>query len=238
VGPLAIALHHVEPASFERCVEMRDWLRQRGVERLTLLVVPAPRLHPFDSIRPELADWLRGLVARGDGVSQHGLRGREAEFSRSDPQATASVLDAGLRLMRSAGLQPRGFVAPGYFYTQVLRRALPCRYSWWSDLRRVHTLDRSLRITALRPGDRQGRHAAPGRPLRIDVDPGDLDNPLRMAALEAMLARASSREAVTYNELVTGASSRRTTGSRAFRTGAGTVSGPSPAAGAAPPPRR
>ena len=217
---------------------MRDWLRERGVERLTLLVVPAPRLHPFDSIRPELADWLRGLVARGDRVSQHGLSGREAEFSRSDPQATASVLDTGLRLMRSAGLPPRGFVAPGYFYTQVLRRALPCRYSWWSDLRRVHTLDRSLRLTALRPGDRPGRHAAPGRPLRIDVDPADLDNPPRMAALEDILERSSTREAVTFDELVTAASSRRTTGVRAFRSAAGTVPAPSRAAGVLPPPRR
>ena len=239
--PLVVSLHEIEPSHFERCVGMREWLRAHGVRRVTLLVVPAPRLHPFDSVRPELADWLRGLAAGGDAIAQHGLRhlrSRRAEFAGLDPQSTAAALDTGLRLLRSAGLPPRGFVAPGYSYPSALRRALPCRYAWWADQRRVHALGRSVRATALRAEDRPPLTWAPRGPLRLDVHPTDFDRPDRLEAIAAMLDSASGREPVTYDELLTGASSRRTAGGRAFPSGAGTVQAPSPAAEAARPRRR
>jgi Uncharacterized protein conserved in bacteria (DUF2334) len=203
---------------------------------MTLLVVPAPRLHPFDSVRPELADWLRAQAARGDSIAQHGLRhlrSRRTEFAGLDAQSTAEALDTGLRLLRAAGLPPRGFVAPDYSYPFVLRRALPCRYGWWADLRRVHTLDRSLRAPALRPGDQASLPRASGAPLRLDVHPTDFDRPERLAAIAKMAGRRGRREFATYDELVTGASSRRRAAARAFRFGAGRASAPSRAAGAA-----
>ena len=52
---LAVALHDVEPATFERCALIRDWLDDHGVARVTLLVIPAPHLHPFPARSPELA---------------------------------------------------------------------------------------------------------------------------------------------------------------------------------------
>lgn len=261
---LAVALHEVEPRNFERCAEIREWLRTRGAERITLLVVPAPRLHPFDGMRPELADWLRASVARGDCVAQHGLRhlrthrvgaldglrrggaaGRTAEFAGLDAQATAAALDTGLRVMRRAGLPPRGFVAPAYFYTRVLRRALPCRYAWWSDLWRVHRRDSGLTAPALSLGapTASRRAGSPslaragallsGRVLRLDMHPADFDHPGRVEALDRIMARAGGREAVTYDELLSDASSRRTAGVRAFPSAGGTGPSPSPAAGVA-----
>jgi predicted deacetylase len=269
VSSLAVALHDVEPRTFERCVEIREWLRERGVERGTLLVVPAPRLHPFDGMRPELADWLRSMVAAGDAVAQHGLRhqrtqrvgpvaglrarsagGRAAEFAGLDTQATAEALDIGLRLMRRAGLPPRGFVAPAYFYTRALRRTLPRRYAWWSDLWRIRANGSSVSAPALCLGASTSFKRASSPPLarlravvsravlRLDVHPADFDHPGHVEALERILERAGGREAVTYDELVTGASSRRTAGARAFPTADGTGPGPSPAAGVARPPRR
>jgi predicted deacetylase len=269
VNSLAVALHDVEPRTYERCVEIREWLRERGVERGTLLVVPAPRLHPFDGMRPELADWLRSMVAAGDAVAQHGLRhqrtqrvgpvaglrsraagGRAAEFAGLDPQATADALDIGLRLMRRAGLPPRGFVAPAYFYTRALRRALPRRYAWWSDLWRVHANGSSVSAPALCLGASTSFKRASSPPLarvrallsktvlRLDVHPADFDLPGHVDALERILERARGRVAVTYDELVTGASSRRTTGARAFPSAGGTAPGPSQAAGVARPRRR
>lgn len=238
---VAVALHEIEPSHFERCVALREWLRERGVERATLLVVPAPRLHPFDSVRPELADWLRGLAASGDAIAQHGLRhlrARHAEFTGLDAQSTAAALDTGLRLLRSAGLPPGGFVAPGYSYPFALRRALPCRYSWWADQRRVHRLGRSLRAPALRPGDQLPLARAPGRPVRLDVHPTDFGRSDRLEALARMLERVSGRETVTYDELASGASSLRTAGARPFRSWAGTVRAPSPVAEAVRPRRR
>ena len=60
-GALAVAIHDVEPATFQRCALIRDWLSDLGVERVTLLVIPAPQLHPFPARSPELANWLRIL---------------------------------------------------------------------------------------------------------------------------------------------------------------------------------
>ena len=266
---IAVALHDVEPRGYERCVEIRDWLQARGVDRATLLVVPAPRLHPFDRMSPDLADWLRSRVAAGDAVAQHGLRhlrthrvgplatararaagGRAAEFAGLDGDATAEALDIGLRLMRQAGLPPRGFVAPAYFYTRALRRALPRRFSWWSDLWRVHGRNGPVSAPALclgsstafkrasSPGLARARAVLSGGVLRLDVHPADFDHAGHVEALERILSRADGREVVTYDELASGASSRRTAGERAFHSGAGTVQARSPAAEAARPRRR
>jgi predicted deacetylase len=152
-------------------VAIRQWLFERGIDRATLLVVPAARLHPFDSVRPELADWLRGRVADGDGVAQHGLRhmrthpagplaslharvagGRAAEFAGLDSQAAAAAVETGRALLAGAGLRPRGFVAPAYLYTRALRRELASRFSWWADLWAVRTAARDLAAPALSLG--------------------------------------------------------------------------------------
>jgi predicted deacetylase len=165
---IAVALHDVEPRSFKRCAQIRDWLALRGVDRVTLLVIPAPRLHPFDSVSPELADWLRGRRSAGDCVAQHGLRhlrtqrtgplrslhaalagGPAAEFAGLDADASAATVDAGRAVLGAAGLSARGFVAPAYLYTPALRSALPARFDWWADRWTVHTPRGRLRAPAL-----------------------------------------------------------------------------------------
>ena len=51
-APIAVALHGIEPATFERCALIRDWLDDHGVERVTLLVIPARDLHPVGERSP------------------------------------------------------------------------------------------------------------------------------------------------------------------------------------------
>ena len=133
-GSLAVAIHDVEPSTFERCALIRDWLDDIGVERVTLLVIPAPQLHPFPARSPALANWLLDRVDAGDAVAQHGLqhrrtrtrpfRGVAAEYPGLDAAATIASVETGRRVLTEAGLEPRGFVAPGYAYTGALR-ALP-----------------------------------------------------------------------------------------------------------------
>jgi hypothetical protein len=38
---------------------------------------------------------------------------------------------AGWRVLKLAGIQPDGFVAPAYAYTPALRRTLSDRFRWW-----------------------------------------------------------------------------------------------------------
>ncbi len=157
-GSLAVALHDVEPRSFPRAKEIREWLLARGVSRMTLLVIPAADLHPIGARAPVLSAWLRGRAACGDAVAQHGLshqasttppwpRGvlahfqgaAAAEFPGLRREEAASRVRTGLRLLNEIELDPIGFVAPGYAYTRALRSVLAESFDWFADLRCVRT---------------------------------------------------------------------------------------------------
>jgi predicted deacetylase len=158
---LAVALHDIEPATFERCALIRDWLEDHGVNQVTLLVIPARDLHPLAERSPEMVSWLIERERSGDAIAQHGfqhlrsLRGRgrtggpyqslrtlradrETEFVGLDAQETQRAVDAGRRVLKLAGIEPRGFVAPGYAYTPALRRTLGERFHWWAALLGLH----------------------------------------------------------------------------------------------------
>ncbi|HEV7938792.1 MAG TPA: DUF2334 domain-containing protein [Solirubrobacteraceae bacterium] len=155
---IAVALHDIEPATFERCALIRDWLDDHGVDHVTLLVIPARDLHPLAERSPEMVSWLIERERGGDAIAQHGFqhlrsgaRGvgpyqslrtlnadHESEFLGLDPNETRRAVDAGWRLMKLAGIEPRGFVAPGYAYTPALKRTLGERFHWWAALLGLH----------------------------------------------------------------------------------------------------
>jgi predicted deacetylase len=228
---LAVALHDVEPASFERCALIRDWLADLGVGRVTLLVIPAPQLHPFPARSPQLANWLLDRVDAGDAVAQHGLQHRRtrppsrvqrplrgwqggiaAEFPGLDAEATIASVETGRHVLHGAGLNPRGFVAPGYAYTGALREHLATRFDWWATLLTLRgnaraggpaltfgtssPLKRAASPTFVRAGA-----ALAGKVLRLDLHPADFDHPRHVLALERVLRRAEGRVAVTYDDL-------------------------------------
>ena len=229
----AVTLHDVEPASFERCVEIRDWLAERGVDHATLLVIPAADLHAFDDRSPEQAEWLRTREAAGDSIAQHGFRHRRtrrarfwrrwlagwqggvaAEFPGLGPNATSAAVRAGRSILAGAGVQPRGFVAPGFAYTPELRREL-ASYDWWASYMRVHRrgatgltaparclgTSTALKRTLSPIGVRLG---LPGGLLRVEVHPQDFDHPRNVRALERLLRRSAGAPAVTYDQLLAG----------------------------------
>ena len=228
---LAVALHDVEPATFNRCALIRDWLEDLGVERLTLLVIPAPQLHPFTARSPELANWLLDRRDAGDAIAQHGLQhrrtrrpapltrtvrgwqgGQAAEYPGLDEDATAASVDTGRKVLVDAGLEPRGFVAPGYAYTSALRHHLSTHYDWWATLFTLRSA-RTARAPALCLGtsDAFKRATSPaliragaamsGNLLRLDLHPADFDHAGHVRAVEHVLQKAHGREAVTYDDL-------------------------------------
>lgn len=238
---IAVALHDIEPATFERCALIRDWLSDHGVDRVTLLVIPARDLHPLGERSPEMTSWLAECRAAGDSIAQHGFqhertrRGglallpspalRGGEFVGLDEAETQRAVNAGWRVLKLAGIEPDGFVAPSYAYTPALRSVLPRRFRWWAGLLGVHRL-------ALAAGEQRTRLLAPvwglgsegplrrtlspaliraggllgGRTLRVDLHPADLQHPRQMIALDRVLDRAGRRrEAITYDELAAAA---------------------------------
>jgi predicted deacetylase len=237
---LAVALHDVEPATFERCALIRDWLDDHGVDRITLLVIPARDLHPLGERCPEMVAWLSERRLAGDSIAQHGFqhqqlrrgsrsrpgllaarRGRAAEFVGLDEEETRRALGAGWRVLKLAGIEPDGFVAPAYAYTPALRRALPSKFRWWASLLRLHHpgVREDNRTQVLAPAwgmgtdSRLRRALSPGLirtgsllcadTLRLDLHPADLQHTRHMLALEWVLSRAAhQRQAITFEEMV------------------------------------
>ena len=231
---LAVALHDVEPATFEHCMEIRTWLDEHGVDRVTLLVIPARDLHPVGERSPALAGWLAGRRRAGDAIAQHGFQHvqlrrpslphrfcapararRAAEFAGLGDEETRRAVDAGWRLLKLAGIEPDGFVAPAYAYTPALRRAVSARFRWWASLLSLHGGggERLPRLVPTRgPGSRLLPAWGPrsiragallaGETLRLDLSPAQLERPHQLRALERTLARVARRRlAVTYDEL-------------------------------------
>ncbi len=236
---IAVAVHGIEPATFERCALIRDWLSDHGVDRVTLLVIPARDLHPVGERSPEMVRWLSERGRAGDSIAQHGFQhvplggrgsrqllsmaqGRRAgEFTGLDGEETRRAVMAGWRVLKLAGIEPDGFVAPSYAYTAALREALRPRFRWWAGLLRIHPTAASLgderelplapafRLAGAGPISRllspallRAGSLLPTHTLRVDIHPADLEHPRHMLALEWLLARnGSRREAITYREL-------------------------------------
>jgi uncharacterized protein len=241
---IAVAVHGIEPATYERCAVIRDWLEDHGVGRVTLLVIPARDLHPVGERAPEMVDWLSERRRAGDSIAQHGFQHvrarptasarqrltiapghRSGEFVGLDREETRRAVNAGWRVLKLAGIEPDGFIAPAYAYTTALRQMLAQRFSWWAGLLRVHRTQDALAMCtsiershgglapawSLASGGPFGRLVSPPllrigsmlptSTLRLDIHPEDLGHPHHMMALEWVLGRVGSRRAVTYREL-------------------------------------
>jgi predicted deacetylase len=231
---IAVAIHGIEPATFERCALIRDWLSDHGIDRVTLLVIPARDLHPVGGRSPEMVRWLTERRRLGDAIAQHGFqhrypsrgrspmrmilgtRVRRGEFLALDGEETRRAVHAGWRVLKLAGIEPDGFVAPSYAYTPALRATLDQRFSWWAELLRIRTAGEGPAVLSpawspasagpvgrlLSPALIRACSLLPAPALRLDVHPGDLQHPRHMMALESALARsAAGRASVTYQDL-------------------------------------
>ena len=177
---IAVALHGIEPASFERCAVIRDWLDDHGIDRVTLLVIPARDLHPVGERSPGMVEWLSERRRAGDSIAQHGFQHvrartggsaqrllprahgqRAGEFIGLDDEETRRAVHAGWRVLKLAGIEPDGFVAPAYAYTDALRQALSIRFSWWAGLLRVHRTQPRLDGLAADAGPARGAASDP-----------------------------------------------------------------------------
>jgi predicted deacetylase len=110
---LLVSIHDVTPAMAPAVVRLWDLCAERGLAPALLVV---PDWHGAWPLRrhPHFVDWLRERAAAGAEIVLHGERHRRLEFARLDRPAARASIDRGLDALRSLGLEPAGFVPPGW----------------------------------------------------------------------------------------------------------------------------
>jgi uncharacterized protein len=218
-----VSLHDVASATAEPSRRWMSLFEDRDM-RVSVLVVPGPwrGFGPVDRDRP-LCSWLRSRRDAGHDIAQHGWTHIEPENSNRGLAARAAGrlaargcaefwhlggLEAARRLtlgrsvLRAAGLEPSGFVAPGWLTSPEARVAVAASgfgyitsHTTVSDLAggrewTCPVLSQRPGSSITGPGAVATRHIAEwtvrrGRPLRIAAHPADLDD---RRTTEAVLA--------------------------------------------------
>jgi predicted deacetylase len=142
---LCVSLHDVAPATLEECTRAVDFLDSHRLGPVALLVVPDYHgLGRADRDR-RFASFIESRILRGDEIVLHGYRhadtaprprgvrewltrriytNSEGEFSRLDFEAARTRILRGLVVLRSAGWQTSGFVAPAWLMSRGTLGAL------------------------------------------------------------------------------------------------------------------
>jgi len=225
---LVVSLHDVAAPALDAVRRFLVRLRETGIDRAVLLVVPhwhgngrlTGDAETVDALQAWAADGheicLHGYTHRGCAAGRHPLSvlanrfytHNEAEFLDLGYDDAMARLDAGLAELTAAGLEPAGFVAPGWLMSRAAVAALtafPFRYTTtWSrllDLRsgrrhRAPVVTLSSRSAWRRTASRGWVAAWTALQrrtplLRIAVHPADLAVP----GMEALLLRTIRRAA-------------------------------------------
>jgi predicted deacetylase len=245
VGParlLCVSLHDVAPTTVAACRSTLEFLDGLGIGPVSLLVVPDYHGHGRIDRDPGFCAFLRAREDRGDEIVLHGfwhrdtatpcrnlrewverrvLTNGEGEFSRLDTVAARNRLLRGLAVLRAAGWQPRGFVAPAWLMspgTHDALESLPLQYCATRDfivpLHGGETIRAPSLVVStgsswrrlLSPAWNRARlarwHEQPV--LRAALPPGDVDHASSAALWRALLRRLADREVTTEGRLVPG----------------------------------
>lgn len=139
-----VSFHDLAPHTQDICEEVLRSLKEWGVDRCSLLVVP--KWHDGQTIdqHPEFLNWIRERRDEGHEISLHGcthqaerVRGGlisqtvgriytagEGEFYQLSAQEAQQKIHVGLNLLSDAGLPVRGFTPPAWLLSAEARRAL------------------------------------------------------------------------------------------------------------------
>jgi predicted deacetylase len=142
---LVVSLHDVSPLTWEPCRRILRELRDVGVARVSLLVIPDHHRRGNFLQQPEFCDWLKREVAAGHEAVLHGyhhqrsprdgesLRERwvtrsytagEGEFFDLPYETARDLVNRGREEFRQIGLIPSGFIAPAWLLGAEAERAV------------------------------------------------------------------------------------------------------------------
>ena len=110
---LLVSIHDVTPALEPAVRRLWDICAARGL-RPALLVVPDWQGEWPLERHPAFVGWLRERASDGAEIVLHGERHSRREFQGLNRSAARERIDRGLGSLRAIGLEPAGFVPPGW----------------------------------------------------------------------------------------------------------------------------
>ena len=232
---LCVSLHDVAPATLPACREVLALLDRLRIGPISLLVVPDYHGLGRADRDERFCDFLRARARRGDEIVLHGyfhrdpdaethsLRDwlerrvytdREGEFARLDRNVARARLLRGLAVLRSAGWQPSGFVAPAWLMSPGTCDALqgmPLRYYATRDSLWLLAGERRIHAPSLVVSTRSAWRRALSVPWNLGALARHVDAPVLRAAMHPTDLRHRSTEelwrrlldALTGREIVT-----------------------------------
>jgi predicted deacetylase len=110
---LLVSIHDVTPALEADVLRLWELCAARGLSPALLVVPDWQGEWPLQR-HPRFVRWLLDRAAAGAEIVLHGERHLPGEFRQLDPAAARERIDRGLRSLRSLGIDPLGFVPPGW----------------------------------------------------------------------------------------------------------------------------
>jgi predicted deacetylase len=204
---LCVSLHDVAPATLPACREVLALLDRLRIGPVALLVVPDYHGLGRADRDERFCDFLRARARRGDEIVLHGYFHRdpdaktrslrdwlerrvytdlEGEFARLETNVARARLLRGLAVLRSAGWQPSGFVAPAWLMspgTCDALEGLSLRYYATRDNLCLLAGERLLHAPSLVVSTRSAWRRALSVPWNCATLARHLDAPVLRAAL-------------------------------------------------------
>jgi hypothetical protein len=110
---LLVSIHDVTPALEAGVLRLWEMCAARGLSPALLVVPDWHGEWPLER-HPGFARWLRERASGGAEIVLHGARHSRGEFRALGRTAARERIEGGLRSLRAAGLEPAGFVPPGW----------------------------------------------------------------------------------------------------------------------------
>jgi len=245
---LVVSLHDVAPSTQSVCDKILSELTQRGIRHCSLLVVPNYHHQGASMQDRQFVSWLRNLEATGHEIVIHGYfheRPRrsgesfleklvtrfytqgEGEFYDLDYDEAFRRIKTARDEFVSAGLKPRGFVAPAWLLSREAERAArdsemeyTTRLRTVRDLRSGETTPARSLVYSVRNGWRRtvsvGWNATLSRvvkdqPLvRLSIHPPDFSHPAVWRQIVDLINdMAPVRTPTTYQDWIAEQRTRR-----------------------------
>ncbi len=166
---MAVSFHDVHPGTRNAAERFLASMGERGVAKVTLMLVPCWHGDPPFSADRSFTHWLQDQAAAGHDICLHGHRHQggppprqvplrtsyyyytsgQCEFLHLPQQKALNLIEEDLDLLHHAGIRASGFIPPGWVMEDNARDRLRRKgIAYTTDLQGVYLLNKSRMVVS------------------------------------------------------------------------------------------